>query len=146
IFEIGALANIIQLLRLPDGTLKVLVEGLKRVRIRNYLEKDNIFKVECEPLDEGMSSKVEAEAFVRSIKGTFESYVKLNKRIPPELLMSVLAIDDPGKPADTIVPHLNIKVEEKQKLLEETDACTRLENLFGLLRGEIEILQVEKKI
>ena len=146
IFPIGALANIIQLLRLPDGTLKVLVEGLKRVRICNYVEKDNIFKVECESLDEGMSSKVEAEAFVRSIKGTFESYVKLNKRIPPELLMSVLAIEDPGKLADTIVPHLNIKVEEKQKLLEEVDACSRLEKLFGLLRGEIEILQVEKKI
>src|SRR5476651_333641 len=135
IFPIGTLANIIQLLRLPDGTLKVLVEGVQRVRILRFLEKDAIFRVEGEPLEETMSSLVEAEAFVRSIKTTFEGYVKLNKRIPPELLMSVLSIDEPGKLADTIVPHLNIKVEEKQKLLEITDACRRLEKLFGLLEG-----------
>jgi ATP-dependent Lon protease len=146
IFSIGTLANIIQLLRLPDGTLKVLVEGVQRVKILKYMEKDSIFRVEGEALDEYVSSMVEAEAFIRSIKTTFESYVKLNKRIPPELLMSVLSIEDPGKLADTIVPHLNIKVEEKQKLLELTDACKRLERLFGLIEGEIEILQVEKKI
>lgn len=146
IYSIGTIANIIQLLRLPDGTLKVLVEGVSRVRITKYLEADSIFRVEAEVLEEWTSSQVEAEAFVRSIKGTFETYVKLNKRIPPELLMSVLAIEDSGKLADTIVPHLNIKVEEKQKLLEVTDACKRLEKLFGLIEGEIEILQVEKKI
>ncbi len=146
IFTIGTLANIIQLLRLPDGTLKVLVEGIQRVKVLRYLEKDSIFRVEAEPLDEIVSSQVEAEAFVRSIKTTFEAYVKLNKRIPPELLMSVLSIEEPGRLADTIVPHLNIKVEEKQKLLEVVDACRRLERLFGLIEGEIEILQVEKKI
>ena len=90
IFLVGTLANIIQLLRLPDGTLKVLVEGVQRIRITKYLEKDTIFRVEGELLDETVSSMVEAEAFVRSLKTTFESYVKLNKRIPPELLMSVL--------------------------------------------------------
>ncbi len=146
IFEIGTLANIIQLLRLPDGTLKVLVEGVQRVRILGYLEKDSIFRVEGEPLDEQTSSVVEAEAFVRSLKGAFETYVKLNKKIPPELLMSVLSIEDPSKLADTIVPHLNVKVEDKQKLLELVDSCRRLEELYGLLEGEIEILQVEKKI
>jgi ATP-dependent Lon protease len=146
IFAVGTLANIIQLLRLPDGTLKVLVEGVQRVRILRYLEKDSIFRVEGEPLEEEVSSQVEAEAFVRSLKGAFETYVKLNKKIPPELLMSVLSIEDPSKLADTIVPHLNVKVEDKQKLLEVTDACGRLEELYGLLEGEIEILQVEKKI
>ncbi len=146
IFTIGTLAKIGRLLRLPDGTLKVLVEGIERVKIHKYLEKDNIFRVEAEILEEYVSSTVEAEAFLRSIKATFESYVKLNKRIPPELLMSVLSIEEPGKLADSIIPHLNIKVEEKQKLLEIVDSCKRLERLFGLIEGEIEILQVEKKI
>lgn len=146
IYSIGTLANIIQLLRLPDGTLKVLVEGVSRIRVAKYIEKDAIFKVEAESLDEFVSSMVEAEAFVRGIKNVFETYVKLNKRIPPELLMSVLSIEDPSKLSDTIIPHLNIKVEEKQKLLEMTDACRRLERLMGLIEGEIEILQVEKKI
>jgi len=146
IFTIGTLADIIQLLRLPDGTLKVLVEGIKRVKITKFLEKDSIFRVEVEPLGEALQSPVEAEAFTRSLKGTLEAYVKLNKRIPPELLMSVLSIEDPGKLSDTIVPHLNIKVEEKQKLLEMSDICARLERLYSLIEGEIEILQVEKKI
>ncbi len=146
IYSIGTLANIIQLLRLPDGTLKVLVEGAQRVRILHFLERDLFFKVSIEPIAETVSSIVEAEAFVRSIKATFEGYVKLNKRIPPELLMSVLSIDDSGKLADTIIPHLNIRVEDKQKLLEASDACKRLERLFALIEAEIEILQVEKKI
>lgn len=146
IYSIGTLANIIQLLRLPDGTLKVLVEGVQRVRITKYVEKDMAFRVEGEPLDEGVSSMVEAEAFIRGTKTVFENYVKLNKRIPPELMMSAMSIDDPSKLSDTIIPHLNIKVEEKQKLLEMTDACKRLERLFQLIEGEIEILQVEKKI
>lgn len=146
IFEFGTLANIIQLLRLPDGTLKVLVEGVQRVKITGFIDTNSIFRVEAEPIDELVSSMVEAEALTRGIKGTFETYVKLNKRIPPELVMSVLGIEEPGKLADTIVPHLNIKVEEKQKLLEMTDACRRLEKLMKLIEGEIDILQVEKKI
>ncbi len=146
IYEIGTLANIIQLLRLPDGTLKVLVEGIKRVQVKHYVEKDAYFRVQAEVLEEVSSSKVEAEAFVRSIKETFEAYLKLNKRIPSELLMSVHSIDDPGKLSDTITPHLNIKVEEKQILLQTPDSCKRLEKLFSLIEGEIEILQVEKRI
>ncbi|MCB0419012.1 MAG: LON peptidase substrate-binding domain-containing protein, partial [Bdellovibrionales bacterium] len=146
IFDFGTLANIIQLLRLPDGTLKVLVEGMHRVKVTKYMEHDSFFRVEAEILEESVPSKVEAEAFVRSIKETFEAYLKLNKRIPSELLMSVTSIEDPGKLADTIVPHLNIKVEEKQELLEIVDACKRLERLYRLLEGEIEILQVEKRI
>ena len=146
IYDFGTLANIIQLLRLPDGTLKVLVEGVQRVRITSFIDSQNVFKVEADPVDETVGSMVEAEALTRGIKGTFETYVKLNKRIPPELVMSVLGIEDPGKLADTIVPHLNIKVEEKQKLLELTEACRRLEKLMKLIEGEIDILQVEKKI
>lgn len=146
IYQFGTLANIIQLLRLPDGTLKVLVEGVQRVRISNFVDTDSIFRVEADPVDETVVSMVEAEALTRGIKATFETYVKLNKRIPPELVMSVLSIEEPGKLADTIVPHLNIKVEEKQKLLEMTDACRRLEKLMKLIEGEIDILQVEKKI
>ncbi|MCB0404375.1 MAG: endopeptidase La [Bdellovibrionales bacterium] len=146
IYDFGTLANIIQLLRLPDGTLKVLVEGMHRVKVTKYMEHDSFFRVEAEILEESVPSKVEAEAFVRSIKETFEAYLKLNKRIPSELLMSVTSIEDPGKLADTIVPHLNIKVEEKQELLEIVDACKRLERLYRLLEGEIEILQVEKRI
>ena len=146
IYEIGTLASIIQLLRLPDGTLKVLVEGTNRVRILQFIERDTLFRVEAVILEETIESPIEAEAFVRSIKTTFEGYVKLNKRIPPELLMSVLSIEDPRKLADTIVPHLNLKLEDKQKLLESTDACKRLEHLFSLIESEIEILQVEKKI
>jgi ATP-dependent Lon protease len=146
IFSIGTVSNIIQLLRLPDGTLKVLVEGIDRFRIERFVEKDSIFRVEGHVLAELMPSRVEAEAFMRNVKTSFEAYVKLNKRVPPELLMSVTAIDEPGKLADTILPHLNVKVEEKQRLLEMLDACERLEKLYGLLEGEIEILQVEKKI
>jgi Lon protease-like protein len=122
IFDFGTLANIIQLLRLPDGTLKVLVEGVQRVKITGFVDTNSIFRVEAEPIDEMVSSMVEAEALTRGIKGTFETYVKLNKRIPPELVMSVLGIEEPGKLADTIVPHLNIKVEEKQ-----ADKTTTLE-------------------
>jgi ATP-dependent Lon protease len=105
IFAIGTLANIIQLLRLPDGTLKVLVEGVSRFRVTRYIEKDHFFRVEGQVLEEELSSPLEAEAFMRSIKGTFENYVKLNKRIPPELLMSVLAIEDSAKLSDR---HLGI--------------------------------------
>ncbi|MBI1862378.1 MAG: endopeptidase La [Deltaproteobacteria bacterium] len=146
IFAVGTIANIIQLLRLPDGTLKVLVEGLQRVHINSFVEQEHIFRIEGTPIEEFCSSQVEVEALMRGVKGVFETYVKFNKKIPPELMMSVLAIDDGAKLSDTIIPHLNVKVEEKQKILEMADACQRLERLYSLIDGEIEILQVEKKI
>lgn len=146
IYKVGTLANIIQLLRLPDGTIKVLVEGQKRVSILNYVERSEVFKVEVEELKEIVGNESEVEAFMRNIKATFEAYVKLNKKIPPELLMSVLTIDEPGRLADSIVPHLNAKLEDRQNVLEYTNICQRLEKLFVLIRGEIEILQIEKKI
>lgn len=146
IYEIGTLGSIIQLLRLPDGTVKVLIEGKKRVRIKGYVPNENYFMVECEELPEKLESKVETEALMRSVKTTFETYVKLNKRIPPEMLMSVASIEQAGRLADTIVAQLNLKVEDKQKALELIDPGKRLEKLLALMSGEIEILQVEKKI
>src|SRR5947208_15891191 len=146
IFEIGTLGTILQLLRLPDGTVKVLVEGKKRARIRKYATHDKFFLVEAEEVDEVSERNVEVEALVRSVHATFEAYVKLNKRIPPEMLMSVATIDDPARLADTIVAHLSLKLNDKQAILEEQSAARRLEKLYELMQGEIEILQVEKKI
>ena len=146
IFKVGTLGTIIQLLRLPDGTVKVLVEGKKRARILQYLSFENSFVVEVEEILEDRVVSVETEAMMRSLKATFETYVKLNKRIPPEMLASVSAIDDPARLADTIVAHLNLKLNDKQVILEIDSPRDRLERLYGQLEAEIEILQVEKRI
>lgn len=146
IFSIGTIGTIIQLLRLPDGTVKVLVEGKKRVKIKNFVNNENFFVVACESLEEDSSNMVEAQALVRSVKSTFETYVKLNKRIPPEILMRVSTIENPGELADIIVAQLNLKLEDKQAVLEIIDPAKRLEHLLNLMTGEIEILEVEKKI
>ena len=146
IYEIGTLSTIIQMLRLPDGTVKVLVEGKRRARIKRYMKQDEYFLVEVEELSEEREITVEIEALMRSIKTAFESYVKLNKRIPPEMLLSVASIEDPAKLADTLVAHLNLKLPDKQKILETIDPAERLERLLKFIQSEIEILQVEKKI
>ena len=146
IFGMGTLGTIIQLLRLPDGTVKVLVEGKKRAYIRKFLPNDHFFQVEAEEVAEQTERSVELEALVRSVHAVFEGYVKLNKRIPPEMLMSVATIDDPARLADTIVAHLSLKLNDKQAILETEDPAKRLEKLYELMQGEIEILQVEKKI
>jgi ATP-dependent Lon protease len=146
IYAIGTLGSIIQLLRLPDGTVKVLIEGKRRIKVKSFVPNDNFFVVECEELPEKVDDKVETEALMRSVKATFETYVKLDKRIRPEMLMSVASIDSPGRLADTIVAQLNLRLEDKQKALEVNDPGQRLEELLGLMSGEIEILQVEKKI
>jgi ATP-dependent Lon protease len=146
IYTIGTIATIIQLLRIPDGTVKVLVEGKRRVRIKSFVPNDNFFQVSCEEIPEEAESPVEAAALVRSVKTTFETYVKLNKRIPPEILMRVSTIESPGELADIIVAQLNLKLEDKQKVLEISDPSKRLEHLLNLMTGEIEILEVEKKI
>lgn len=147
IFDIGTMGTIIQLLRLPDGTVKVLVEGKKRVKIHSFIDDgDKCFRVEVEVLEEKIDSEVEAKALIRSVKTTFENYVKLNKRIPPEILMRVAAIESASELADIIVAQLNLKIEDKQKLLEMDDPTKRLEELLGMMSGEIEILEVEKKI
>ena len=146
IYTVGTVGSIIQLLRLPDGTVKVLVEGKRRVRIKNFVQTDGFFVVETEDVNEEAVSETETKALIRSIKSTFESYVKLNKRIPPEILMRVSTIEDASELADVIVAQLNLKLEDKQKILELTDPAKRLEELLNLMTGEIEILEVEKKI
>ncbi len=147
IFPVGTVGVIIQLLRLPDGTVKVLVEGKKRARIRKFVPHDDFFLCEVETVDELSTASVEVEALMRSVQSTFETYVKLNKRIAPEMLMQVQTIDDPARLADTIVVHLTaVKLQDKQEILETTDPAKRLERLFELMNAEIEILQVEKKI
>ena len=146
IYDVGTVGTIIQLLRLPDGTVKVLVEGKRRVKIKSFTNNDSFFTVGCEDIPEESESLVEAQALVRSVKGAFETYVKLNKRIPPEILMRVSTIENPGELSDIIVAQLNLKLEDKQKVLEIFDPGKRLEHLLNIMTGEIEILEVEKKI
>ncbi len=146
IYQIGTIGTIIQLLRLPDGTVKVLVEGKKRAMIKSYVQNEGFFIVEVEPMKEHIENMVESRALVRSIKSTFETYVKLNKRIPPEVLMRVSTIEEIGELGDIIVAQLNLKLEDKQRILEITDPGKRLEELLNLMTGEIEILEVERKI
>src|SRR5690606_2548281 len=146
IFDVGTVGTVIQLLRLPEGTVKVLVEGKRRVRIRNYPSTERVFLAEGEIIEEPEEQGIELEALMRSVQSTFESYVKLNKRIPPEMLVSVSSIEEPGRLADTIASHLTLKLADKQALLELTSPTRRLEKLYELMQGEIEILQVERKI
>jgi ATP-dependent Lon protease len=146
IFPIGTLAAIIQLLRLPDGTVKVLVEGKRRVRIEQFIPNEGYFLVEGGIIEEPAESSIESEALMRGVKTSFENYVKLNKRIPPEMLASVASIDDPSRLADTIVAHLTLKLPDKQKILEILAPSERLEKLYGMIKAEIEILQVERRI
>ncbi len=146
IFEVGTLGTILQILRLPDNTVKVLIEGKKRARIVAYSENDRMIEAVVEEIQDTNNDSVELEALVRSLKGTFENYVKLNKRIPPEMLMSVNTIDEPSRLADLVVAHLNLKLEDKQEILEIADPTKRLEKLLQLMQGEIEILQVERRI
>ena len=146
IYKVGTLASIIQLLKLPDGTVKVLIEGKRRARIQQFLPNTNFFMIEIEIIDETLEKTIELEALMRGVKTTFEQYVKLNKRIPPEMLASVATIDDPARLADTIVAHLSLKLSDKQKILEIISPTERLEKLLGMMQSEIEILQVEKRI
>ncbi len=147
IFAVGSVGVIMQLLRLPDGTVKVLIEGKRRGRIRRYVQSDAYFLVEYDEVPEHATSSVEVEALMRSVQSTFETYVKLNKKIQPEVLMAVQAIDDASRLADTIIANLpTIKLTDRQGLLEMDEPRQRLERLIELMQAEIEILQVEKKI
>src|SRR5262247_374080 len=146
IYKVGTLGTVVQLLRLPDGTVKVLVEGKKRARVSRYVTNADYFLVETEPVEEVCNKSTEVEALIRSVNSTFENYVKLNKKIPPEMIMSVASIDEPARLADTIVAHLGIKLEDKQALLEMINPAERLEKVLGFMRSEIEILEVEKRI
>ncbi|MGH1468736.1 MAG: endopeptidase La [Bdellovibrionales bacterium] len=146
IYSIGTVGSIIQLLRLPDGTVKVLVEGKGRVRIDEYVNQDQFYTAKATVLEEIEAAPLETQALVRSVKTTFENYVKLNKRIPPEILMRVSSIEEASELADIVVAQLNLKIEDKQKLLEVIDPGSRLEELLNIMTGEIEILEVEKRI
>ncbi len=146
IYSVGTVAEIKQLLKLPDGTIRVLVEGLYRVRIVEYLQFDPYYSVRLAEVEETNEKDSEIEALVRSTLFHFEQYTKLNKKSPPEVLSSVLTIDDPARLADVIASHLNLKVEEKQSILEAFSAKERLETLCGILMKEIDILELERKI
>jgi ATP-dependent Lon protease len=146
IYPVGTIGQIMQLLRLPDGTVKVLVEGRRRARLKRFAPSESCFLVETEEVVEIAETGVEVEALMRSVHQTFETYVKLNKRIPPEILISVQTVDDSARLADIIVAQLALKLPDKQGILETESAQKRLEKLFELMQAEIEILQVEKKI
>jgi len=147
IYSIGTLGTIIQLLRLPDNTVKVLVEGKKRAQIRNFITDDDFFVVEVEEYGEEKAERTpKVEALMRSVIETFESYAKVSKKIPQELTGTVSAISEPERLADVVSSHLNIKLEEKQKLLEIPTVEERLERIYGLMLSEIEILEIEERI
>ncbi|MGZ3448472.1 MAG: endopeptidase La [Polyangiales bacterium] len=147
IYTSGTIGAVMQLLRLPDGTVKVLVEGKRRARIKKFVPHDACFLCEIEEVTETCDVRVEVEALMRQVQATFETYVKLNKKVQPEILMTVQTIDEPAKLADTIVANLpTIKLPDRQALVELDDPAKRLERLLELMQAEIEILQVERKI
>jgi len=146
IYEIGCVANILQMLKLPDGTVKVLVEGAQRARIERIEDGPNHFTADVVPIVPDIHPTAEAEALRRAIVSQFDQYVKLNKKIPAEILTSIAGIDEAGRLADTIAAHLPLKIEQKQKILEMQGLNERLEHLLAQLETEIDILQVEKRI
>lgn len=146
IFDVGTIGTVLQLLKLPDGTVKVLVEGVKRARIVRYADNPEFFQAQVEPLEEVTADAQEVEALGRAAVAQFEQYIKLNKKIPPEVLVSVNQIEDGAKLADTIAAHLSLKIPEKQQILEIASITERLEKVYGFMEGEIGVLQVEKRI
>ncbi len=146
IFEVGTLSNILQLLKLPDGTVKVLVEGGVRARILQLIDGEDCFSAEIHLLSEEGEGVRETEVLVRSVLTLFDQYVKLNKKVPSEILSSLSGIDDPGRLADTIAAHMSLKLEDKQSVLDVDDVAKRLELLMGQIEGEIDVLQIEKRI
>lgn len=146
IYTIGSLSTILQLLKLPDGTVKVLVEGSQRAEISRFVADDPFFKAEIAVLPQEKLDERESEVLSRSVIAQFDQYVKLNKKVPPEILTSLAGIDDPDRLADTVAAHMSLKIEEKQKILEIRSARERLEHLIGLMESEIDLLQVEKRI
>ena len=147
IHRIGTLSNILQLLKLPDGTIKVLVEGARRARVIDLHEGEDHFTARITLLETvGLEKDRELEVMSRSVINLFDQYVKLNKKVPPEILTSLAGIDDPARLADTIAAHMSLKLDEKQQVMEIDDVRKRLEHIMGLIEGEIDILQVEKRI
>ncbi len=146
IFTVGTVASVLQLLKLPDGTVKVLVEGNERARITGYTDRTDFHEAEAEIIPDIEGDVSETEALARSVVAQFETYVKLNKKVPPEVISTVTQIDDYSKLADTVAAHLAVKISDKQDLLEVASVTERLERVYGLMEGEISVLQVEKRI
>lgn len=146
IFQVGTLGEIMQMMKLADGTVKVLVEGKKRAKITKYQETEDFFLVDVTELPEVADLTAELKALIRSVTSSFEAYVKLGKKISPEMIHQINAIEDPFRLADAVIVHLNIKLEEKQEILETDSASDRLEKIYAHMKSEIEILQVEKRI
>jgi ATP-dependent Lon protease len=146
IFEVGTLASVLQLLKLPDGTVKVLVEGAERAKIARYTDRAEYYEADATLLADALGEQVEAEALARSVVNEFESYVKLNKKVSPEVIGVVQQIDDYAKLADTVASHLAVKISDKQMILETPTVAARLEKVLGLMESEISVLQVEKRI
>jgi ATP-dependent Lon protease len=144
---VGTLANILQLLKLPDGTVKVLVEGSQRAQIDSFVTSDDTFSANILPMVELIEADDrEQEVLMRSAVSLFDQYVKLNKKVPPEVLTSLSSIDDAGRLADAMAAHMSLKLDEKQRVLEMVNVQARLEHLMGLMESENDILQMEKRI
>ncbi|MBY6240718.1 endopeptidase La [Methylosinus sp. Sm6] len=146
IYQIGTLASVLQLLKLPDGTVKVLVEGVARAKVRSYTRTDDYYEADAEALGDETDTPVEIEALGRSVIAEFDSYVKLNKKVSPEIASAVTQIEDFSKLADTVASHLSVKIAEKQDVLETISVAKRLEKCLALMESEISVLQVEKRI
>lgn len=146
LYDVGTIGNILQLLKLPDGTVKVLVEGGARIKVSEYLEEDDYIQAKAELIKKPEIVDNELEALSRAVISQFEQYVKLNKKIPPEVLVSINQIDEPSKMADTVASHLTLKIEEKQEILELETVTERLEKIYSFMEGEIGVLQVEKRV
>jgi ATP-dependent Lon protease len=146
IYSVGTVGTVLQLLKLPDGTVKVLVEGGQRANIASFAENEDFFQAYAELIEERPGDNQELEALARAVVSQFEQYIKLNKKIPPEVLVSINQIDDSGKLADTVASHLALKIPEKQQLLETPSVSERLERVYAFMEGEIGVLQVEKRI
>ena len=146
IHAVGTLGMVVQLLRLPDGTVKALLEGKKRARVVRYTSQDEFFQVEVEEIEEFCDHTTEVEALMRTVNATFDNYVRVTEKISPETATSIASVDDPAYLADKLVGHLGIKLEDKQSLLECTNPAERLERILGYMRSELEILEVEKRI
>jgi ATP-dependent Lon protease len=146
IYQTGVLATVLQLLKLPDGTVKVLVEGKGRARLTRFTDREEYYEAEAVEIADEEGDASQSEALLRAVIEQFENYVKLNKKVPPEALSSIPQISDPSKLADSVAAHLSVKIADKQSLLETIDVPARLEKVYGLMEGEISVLQVEKKI
>ena len=146
IYSVGTIGTVLQLLKLPDGTVKVLVEGGQRARISKYADTEEFFQAYAEPIQDDAGDDRELDALARTVVSQFEQYIKLNKKIPPEVLVSINQIDDFSKLADTVASHLALKIPEKQELLESETVSDRLEKVYAFMEGEIGVLQVEKRI